>query len=149
MKEIVIFIDNGNVNINNINFYYISFMEGVNTLKTKNPIKAMTLSSNYFFISRSLGNIYQYDISTLKLSKKFNFKESIKKLGVSPFETYLWTIDTEDMLHIHNIKYKNKDKENKKLNEFTQKEVWELEWVHKVEDFDENFEDNYLLECFF
>ena len=42
MKEIVIFIDNGNVNINNSNFYYISFME----------------SSNYFFISRSLGNIY-------------------------------------------------------------------------------------------
>ena len=58
MKEIVVFIDSGNVDINNINIYYISFMERVNTLKTKNPIKAMTLSSNYFFISRSLGNIY-------------------------------------------------------------------------------------------
>jgi WD repeat-containing protein 35 len=102
----------------------------------------MTLSSNYFFISRSLGNIYQYDIKTLKLIKKHNFKENIKKLGVSPFETYLWTIDTEDILRIHNIKYKNKEKDNKKLNEFTQKDVWELEWVHKVEDFDENFEDN-------
>ena len=28
------------------------------------------------------------------------------------------------------------------MNEFAQKDVWELEWVHKVEDFDENFEDN-------
>ena len=142
MKEIVFFIDDDNIDINNINYNYNSFIEGVNTLKSRDPIKSMTLSSNYFFISRSLGNIYQYDITTLKLIKKHNFKENIKKLGVSPFETYLWTIDTEDVLRIHNIKYKNKEKDNKKLNEFAQKDVWELEWVHKVEDFDENFEDN-------
>ena len=142
MKEIVFFIDDVDIDINNINYDYNSFMEGVNTLKSRDQINAMTLSSNHFFISRSLGNIYQYDLSTLKLSKKFSYKETIKKLGVSPFETYLWTIDTEDMLRIHNIKYKNKDKENKKLYEFIQKEVWELEWVHKVEDFDENFEDS-------
>ena len=142
MKEIVFFIDDDNIDINNINYNYNTFIEGVNTLRSRDPIKSMTLSSNYFFISRSLGNIYQYDITTLKLIKKHNFKENIKKLGVSPFETYLWTIDTEDILRIHNIKYKNKEKDNKKLNEFTQKDVWELEWVHKVEDFDENFEDN-------
>ena len=62
-------------------------------------------------------------------------------MGISPFETYLWTIDIDDSLRIHNIKYQNKE-ENQKINEFIQKEVWELEWCHKKEDYDENYTES-------
>ena len=142
MKEIVFFVDDDSVDINRIKYDYNSFMNNTRYHKSKNPVIAMTLSPNYFFISRSSGNVYQYQTSTLQLIKKHNFKEKIKKLGVSPFETYLWTINTEDILRIQNIKYKEKEKDNKKLNDFMQKDVWELEWVHKIEDFDENFDDS-------
>ena len=140
MKEVVFFIDDIDIDINNINYNYASFMEGLNNLKSKDNITAMILSNNYCFISRSLGNIYQYDISNFKLIKKYNFKETINKFGLSPFETYLWTIDQDDILRIHNIKFQNK--ENRALNDFIQKDVWELEWVNKIEDFDEIFEDS-------
>ena len=143
MKEIVFFIDEENIDINKINYSYTSFIEGVNNLKTKDEIISISISSNNFYISRSLGNIYQYDLTSLKVVNKFSFKEKIKKFGVSPFETYLWSIDVNDVLRIHNIKYQGKEKEknNKQLNEFIQKEVWELEWANKREDFEENFED--------
>ena len=141
MKEVVFFIDEV-VDINDINYDYNSFMEEVNTLRSRDKIEAMTLSNNYLFLSRSSGNISQYEMSNFRLIKKHNFKESIKKLGVSPFETYLWTIDNDDILRIHNIKYQNKEKENKKLNEFILKDIWELEWVQKMEDFEDNFEDS-------
>ena len=142
MKEIVFFVDDDSVDINKIKYDYNSFMNNTRYHKSKNSVIAMTLSPNYFFISHSSGNVYQYQTSTLQLIKKHNFKEKIKKLGVSPFETYLWTINTEDILRIQNIKYKEKEKDNKKLNDFLQKDVWELEWVHKIEDFDENFDDS-------
>ena len=65
-----------------------------------------------------------------------------EKFGISPFETYLWTIDKDDILRIHNIKNKNNEEENKEINEFEQKEVWEFEWINKSEDFKDNFEDS-------
>ena len=139
MNEIVFFIDDENVDINNTNYNYNTFIQGVHTQKTNNKILALTLSTNYLFISRSFGQIFRYDLSTLKIDNKFNFEEKIKKIGVSPFETYLWSIDVDDNLRIHNIKNPN-DKENIK-NEFIQKEVWEIEWCHKKEDYDENFTD--------
>ena len=139
MNEIVFFIDDENIDLNNTNYNYNSFVRGVHTQKTNNKILALTLSTNYLFISRSFGKIYRYDLSTLKVDNKFNFDEKIKKMGISPFETYLWSIDVDDNLRVHNIKNPN-DKENKK-NEFFQKEVWEIEWCHKKEDYDENFTD--------
>ena len=141
-KELAFFIDDEDIDINNISYDYNTFIENAHTKKTNNTIIAMTLSNQYLFIARSLGNIYQYNLSSLKLEKKFNFKEKIKKLGVSPFETYIWTIDTDDSLRIHNIKYKDKESENKLIEEFIEKDVWELEWIHKNEDFDENFNDS-------
>ena len=141
MKEIVFFVDDNNIDTNNNKYNYNTFIENVNLKKTNDQIISMTLSSNYLFISRQLGGVYQYDITSLKLEKKFKFEEKIKKLGVSPFETYLWTIDKDDILRIHNIKYQNKEKENKAINEFSQKDVWEIEWINRKEDFDENFED--------
>ena len=81
MKEIVFFVDDDKVDINKINYDYNSFIEEFANLKSKNPIIAMTLSYNYFFISRSSGEIYQYETSNLQLIKKHNFKEKIKKLG--------------------------------------------------------------------
>ena len=141
MSEIVFFIDDKNVDINNNSYDYNIFKQGVHTQKTNNKLLALTLSTNYLFISRSFGTTYRYDLTTLKVDNKYKFEEKIKKIGVSPFETYLWSIDTEDVLRIHNIKYQN-DKEDRKMNEFAQKEVWEIEWCHKNEDYDENFTDN-------
>ena len=140
MNEFVFFIDDKNFDINNNNYDYNTFIQGEHTQKTNNKILALTLSTNYLFISRSFGKIYRYDLTTLKIDNKYNYDEKIKKMGVSPFETYLWTIDNDDQLRIHNIKYQ-KEEENKKMNEFCQKEVWELEWCHKKEDYDENFTD--------
>ena len=144
MKEYLFFIDDENIDINEINYDYDTFMREVNNLKTNNKIISIYLSSKHFYISRSLGNVYQYDISTLKLEKKFTFQEKIKKFGVSPFETYLWSIDDDDMLRVHNIKSEQKEdeKDNKLINEFILKDVWEIEWINKSEDFDENFEDS-------
>ena len=144
MKELIFFIDDNNIHINNNEYNYNIFTEKEGKKKTKNQIIAMSVSYNYLFISRSSGGVLQYDLSTLKLEKTFKFKKKIKKLGVSPFETYLWTIDKDDFLRIHNIKYQDKEKgkENKLINSFIQKDVWELEWHHKREDFDENFNDS-------
>ena len=144
IKELIFFIDDDNIDINNNEYNYNTFVEKEEIKKTNNQILAMSLSYKYLFLSRALGSIYQYSISTLKLEKTFKFKEKIKKLGVSPFETYLWTIDKDDFLRIHNIKYQDKEKENenKLLKEFIQKDVWELEWLHRREDFDENFNDS-------
>ena len=141
MFELVFFIDDEDIDINNNNYDYNTYIEGTHTKITNNKILAMTISSNYLFISRSFGQVFRYDLSTLKIDNKFNFGEKIKKMGISPFETYLWTIDNEDMLRIHNIKYQNEE-ENKKMEQFIQKEVWEIEWCHKREDYDENFNDN-------
>ena len=140
MHELVFFIDDKDIDINNLNYDYNLFIQGTHTQKTNNKILALTLSTNYLFISRSFGTIYRYDLTTLKADNIYKFSEIIKKIGVSPFETYLWSIDNEDSLRIHNIKYQN-DEENKKLNEFIQKDVWEIEWCHKKEDYDENFTD--------
>ena len=141
MHEIVFFIDDEDVDINNINYDYDTFIRGTHTKVTNNKILAMTISPNYLFISRSFGQVYRYDLTTLKIDNKFKFDEKIKKMGISPFETYLWSIDNDDTLRIHNIKYQDKE-ENKNIEEFLQKEVWEIEWCHKVEDYDENFNDN-------
>ena len=143
IKEYIFFIDDENINIKKINYDYDTFISEAKNLKTNNKIIAISLTSKYFYISRSLGNVYQYDISTFKLEKKFFFKEKIKKFGVSPFETYLWSIDNDDILRLHNIKpdIKENEKENKLINEFILKDVWELEWINKTEDFDENFDD--------
>ena len=146
MKEFIFFIDDENIDINAINYDYDTFIRENNNskIKTNNKIVSITLSSKYFYICRSLGNVYQYDITNLKLEKKFFFKEKIKKFGVSPFETYLWSIDKDDILRIHNIKSEeNSDEKNNNLiDEFLLKDVWEIEWMHKSEDFDENFEDS-------
>ena len=146
MKELIFFIDDNNMDINNNDYNYNSFIEKKDLKKTKNQIISMYLSSNYLFISRALKGIYQYDLSNLKLVQNFNFKEKIKKFGVSPLETYLWTIDKDDILRIHNIKYqsdeKEKEKENKIINEFAQKDVWEIEWLQNSEDLDDNFNEN-------
>jgi WD repeat-containing protein 35 len=142
MKEIIFFIDDENIDINNNEYNYNTFKENNNNKLTNDKIIYMSLSINYLFIARSFGEVYQYDISTLKLEKKFRFEEKIKKFGISPFETYLWTIDKNDILRLHNIKYQEKDEEkNKKIKDFYQKDVWEIEWVHNMEDFDENFND--------
>ena len=139
MNEFIFFIDDDKYDINKDAYDYNNFIENsYNLKKTNNQIISIALSSNYIFVSRNIGGIEQYDISLLKLENKFKFSEKIKKLGVSPFETYLWTIDKEDILRIHNIK----DQNNKKLDDFMQKEVWEIEWVQRREDFDENFEDS-------
>ena len=140
MHELVFFIDDGNIDINNNNYNYNTFIQGTHTRKTNNKILALVLSTNYLFISRSFGTIYRYDLSTLKIDNKYKFEEKIKKIGISPFETYLWSIDLEDILRIHNIKYQN-DQENRRINEFSQKEVWEIEWCNKKEDYEENFTD--------
>ena len=141
MNEIVFHIDDKNIDINNNDYDYNRFIRGVHNQKTNNKLLALTLSPNYLFISRSFGTTYKYDLTSLKIDNKYKFEEKIKKIGISPFETYLWSIDTDDTLRIHNIKYQN-DKENRIINEFTQKEVWEIEWCHKNEDYDENFTDN-------
>ena len=138
MKEFIFFIDDDKYDINDNDYNYNNFIENTIYKKTNNPIIAIALSSNYLFISRGIGGVHQYDISSIKFEKKLKFSEKIKKLGISPFETYLWTIDQDDILRIHNIKEQNKEKEN----EFSKKEVWEIEWVNKREDFDENFEDS-------
>ena len=142
MKEIIFFIDDENIDIKNMNYDYKTFIEGGNNLKSTDKIKSIEISYNYFYISRSLWKVYQYDITTLKMVNQFGFKEQIEKFGISPFETYLWTIDKDDILRIHNIKNKNNEEENKEINEFEQKEVWELEWINKSEDFKDNFEDS-------
>ena len=141
MKEIVFFIDDDNIDINNFEYNYNTFIENTEIKKTKDLLIAIYLSTNYLFISRELGDVKQFDISTLKLEKSFKFKEKIKKFGLSPFETYLWTIDKDDILRIHNIKFKNNEKDEKQLSEFNQKDVWEIEWLHRREDFEDNFED--------
>ena len=141
MKEFIFFIDDDNIDLNNNDYNYDTFIEIVETKKTNNKIVTMYLSINYLFIYRQQGGIFQYDITTLKLQKKFKYEEKIKKFGISPFETYLWLIDKDDILHIHNIKNENNEEENKQLKEFSQKDVWELEWVQKREDFEENFDD--------
>ena len=140
MHELLFFVDDENIDINNNNYDYNKFIQGTHTQKTKNKILALTLSTNYLFISRSFGYIYRYDLNTLKIDNKYRFDEKIKKMGISPFETYLWSIDVEDNLRLHNIKYQNGE-ENKKIENFIQKEVWEIEWCHKREDYDENFND--------
>ena len=143
MKEYIFFIDDDKYDIKNNDYDYNNFIENYNLKKTNNPIIALTLSLNYIFVYRgSISGVHQYDIASLKLENKFKFSEKIKKLGVSPFETYLWTIDQDDILRIHNIKGQNNEKDNERIDEFSQKEVWEIEWVHKKEDFDENFEDS-------
>ena len=108
MHEIVFFVDDENIDINNNNYDYNIFIQGTHSQKTKNKILALTLSTNYLFIARSFG--------------------------------YLWSIDVDENLRIHNIKYPNEE-ENKKIENFVQKEVWEIEWCHKREDYDENFND--------
>ena len=129
MKEFIFFIDDENIDINAINYDYDTFIRENNNskIKTNNKIVSITLSSKYFYICRSLGNVYQYDITNLKLEKKFFFKEKIKKFGISPFETYLWSIDKDDILRIHNIKSEeNSDEKNNNLiDEFLLKDVWE------------------------
>ena len=121
MKELIFFIDDENIDINNNEYNYNTFKENNNNKLTNDKIIYMSLSINYLFIARSFGEVYQYDISTLKLEKKFRFEEKIKKFGISPFETYLWTIDKNDILRLHNIKYQEKDEEkNKKIKDFFQ-----------------------------
>ena len=141
MNEIVFFIEDKNVDINNNDYDYNKFIKKNNFKKSNDKVQALALSTNYLFVFRSLAT-YKYDISTLKLDNTYKFKEEIKKGGISPFETYLWTIDKDDILRIHNIKYQNDDKENKKIQEFHQKEVWEIEWCQKNEDYRENFTES-------
>ena len=140
IHEYVFFVDDKDIDINNLKYDYNLFIKGNHTKKTNNKILALTLSTNYLFIARSFGSIFRYDLVNLKMDNVYKYSENIKKIGVSPFETYLWTIDIDDTLRIHNIKYQN-DKENKNINEFIQKEVWEIEWCRKREDYDENFTD--------
>ena len=142
MHELVFFIDDKmkDLDINNTNYDYNIFIQGKNTQKTKNKILALTLSTNYLFISRDSGKVYRYDLTNLRDVSNYKFEEKIKKMGISPFETFLWTIDNDDSLRIHNIKYQKKE-ELKNMEQFIQKDVWEIEWCNKREDYDENFND--------
>ena len=142
MHEIIFFIDEQNINMN-IEFDYNKYMKGKHQQETNNAINAITLSTNYLFISRESGQVYRYDLDNIKADSKYKLEGEVKRIGISPFETYLWAIDKDDLLRIYNIKYPGLNNEvNIKLKKFLLKDVWELEWCHKNEDYVDNFEDS-------
>ena len=62
----------------------------------------------------------------MSLERKFKIDENIKNFGLSPFERYMWCINTNDYLTIYNL-----DKENPEKLNYSQKEVWEIKFIFK------------------
>ena len=109
-----------------INYDYYNFRP---TKKAKNQICNLYLSSNFLYVAKTNGIIHKYNLYLMNLEKKFIIEENIKEFGLSPFEQYLWCLNTNDYLSIYNLE---KDKPEK-LN-YYQKEVWDIKWSIKKDD---------------
>jgi WD repeat-containing protein 35 len=102
----------------------------VHIKKANYPICALYLTpTNNLYVGISSGSITKYNLSTMKIINRYKIDESIKYLGVSPYERYLWCISKKDYLSIYNIK-----KEQAEKLEYSQKEVWDLKWCIKSEE---------------
>jgi WD repeat-containing protein 35 len=65
------------------------------------------------------------------LERKFKIDETTKTFGLSPFNKYLWCINTNDYLSIYNIENEKPEKLN-----YYQKEVWDIKWAEKNDEND-------------
>ena len=112
-----------------IQYDYPTFIKNKNK-KAKNSILNIYLSnSSSLYVAKSNGIINKYNLYSMSLERKFKIDENIKNFGLSPFERYMWCINTNDYLTIYNL-----DKENPEKLNYSQKEVWEIKWCEKDED---------------
>jgi WD repeat-containing protein 35 len=109
-----------------INYDYNSFQH---TKKAKNQIINIYLSSNYLYVAKINGIINKYNLYLMTIDKKIKIDENIKEFGLSPFEQYLWCLNTNDYLSIYNLEKDNPEKLN-----YYQKEVWDIKWSIKKDD---------------
>ena len=65
----------------------------------------------------------------MSLERKFKIDENIKNFGFSPFNKYMWCINTNDYLTIYNIEKEKIEKLN-----YYQKEIWDVKWCQKNEE---------------
>ena len=130
MNEFCFFIDD---ELNpSINYDYNNFRHNK---KAKNQICDIYLSSYNLFVAKTNGIINKYNLYLMTIDKKFKIDENIKYIGLSPFEKYLWCINTNDYLSIYSLEKENPEKLN-----YYQKEIWDIKWCIKKED-DEVNED--------
>ena len=109
-----------------INYNYKNFSK---TKKTKNSIINICLSNIYLFVAKANGIINKYNLYTMSLERKFKIDENIKNFGFSPFNKYMWCINTNDYLTIYNIEKEKIEKLN-----YYQKEIWDVKWCQKNEE---------------
>ena len=115
-----------------INYDFATFQHNQ---KGKNQIINIYLSSFHLFVAKSNGIINKYNLYLMNMETKFKIDENLKYFGLSPFEQYLWCINTNDYLSIYSLEKENLEKLN-----YSQKEVWDIKWCNKKEE-DEINED--------
>ena len=125
MNEFCFFIDD---DLNpGINYDYNTFQP---MKKAKNQISNIYLSSSYnFYVAKTNGIINKYNLYLMTIDKKFKIDENIKSIGLSPFEKYLWCINTNDYLSVYSLEKENPEKLN-----YYQKEIWDIKWCIKTDD---------------
>ena len=106
-----------------------SYKNFVKNKKTKNSIINLILSNIYLYIAKANGIINKYNLYSKSLERKFKIDENIKSFGLSPFDRYMWCINTNDYLSIYNLDKEKPDKLN-----YYQKEVWDIKWCEKSEE---------------
>ena len=124
MNEFCFFIDD---ELNpEINYDYFTFSH---EKTAKNEIINICLSNFYLYVAKFNGIINKYNLYNMTIEKKFKIDENIKSFGLSPFEKYLWCINTNDYLSIYTLEKENPEKLN-----YYQKEVWDIKWCIKKDD---------------
>jgi WD repeat-containing protein 35 len=110
-----------------INYDYNNFRP---TKTAKNQISSIYLSSSYnLYVAKTNGIINKYNLYLMTIDKKFKIDENIKYIGLSPFEKYLWSINTNDYLSVYSMEKENPEKLN-----YYQKEIWDIKWCIKKDD---------------
>ena len=131
MNEFCFFVDE---DLNpGINYEFNNFSHPKNS---KNQIISIFLSSTCnLYVAKTNGIINKYNLYLMTIEKKFKIDENLKYFGLSPFEKYLWCINTNDYLSVYNLEKENPEKLN-----YYQKEVWDIKWCVKKDE-DEMNED--------
>ena len=109
-----------------INYDYYTF---AHEKTAKNEIVNIFLSNFYLYVAKFNGIINKYNLYNMTIEKKFKIDENIKSFGLSPFEKYLWCINTNDYLSIYSLEKETPEKFN-----YSQKEVWDIKWCIKKDD---------------
>ena len=105
------------------------------TKKAKNPICSLYLANCNLYVAKANGIVNKYNLYTMVIDKKIKMEENIKSIGLSPFEKYMWCINSNDFLSIYSLEKEAPEKLN-----YSQKEIWDIKWCMKKDD-DENNED--------